>query len=503
VASPPTTRIARPGPGEGLAPHEALGQPELGADGADLVLEQRPQRLDELEVQVVGQPADVVVGLDRRRARAAARLDDVGVQRPLDEELRALLALGELERLLLEDPDELRADDLALGLGLRDPAQLVEEAVLGVHRDERDLEVVAERAHDLLALVLAHHPVVDEDARELVADRAVDEQRRHGGVHAAREAADDLLSPTCARMRSSCSSTMDAALHVRSQPQTSPRKVLRTSWPNGRVDDLGVVLDAVDPALDRLERRHGRRGGGRERGEARRRREDRVAVRHPAGLLQREPGEQPPRIADAELGAPVLPDVGGLHPAPELPGDELHAVADAEHRDPELEQLGIEPGRALGVHRRGAAGQDEPLRPAPADLVDPDVVGQQLGEHAALAHPAGDELRVLAAEVQDHDLVQAPRRGDGSRLVGHLHGGRGRRDEMVGMGRRRGAAHAGHALDLRERRVVGVLGVGRRVRRGAVAAGAHAHALRVCSDLPSVMSAGAIITSARLNSARS
>jgi hypothetical protein len=69
--------------------------------------------------------------------------------------------------------------------------------------------------------------------------------------------------------------------------------------------------------------------------------------------------------------------------------------------------------------------------------------------------------------------------------------------------RRGGAGRVGHALDLRERGVVGVLGVGRDVRRGAVAAGAHADALRVCSDLPSVMSAGAIMTSARLNSARS
>ena len=46
---------------ERLAPDEALGQPELGADGADLVLEQRAQRLDELELEVLGQAADVVV----------------------------------------------------------------------------------------------------------------------------------------------------------------------------------------------------------------------------------------------------------------------------------------------------------------------------------------------------------------------------------------------------------------------------------------------------------
>ena len=50
-----------PGPGERLAPHDLLGQAELLADRAHLVLEQVAQRLDELEVHVVGEPADVVV----------------------------------------------------------------------------------------------------------------------------------------------------------------------------------------------------------------------------------------------------------------------------------------------------------------------------------------------------------------------------------------------------------------------------------------------------------
>ena len=64
----PTIRIARPGPGNGWRANDFLGQPELAPDRADLVLEQRPQRLDEFELQVVGQTADVVVALDVGRA---------------------------------------------------------------------------------------------------------------------------------------------------------------------------------------------------------------------------------------------------------------------------------------------------------------------------------------------------------------------------------------------------------------------------------------------------
>ena len=102
------------------------------------------------------------------------------------------LRVAELRRLLLEDADELGADRLALRLGIADALQPREEARLGVDRDERDLEVVAERGDDLLALVLSHEPVVDEHAGELVADRAVHEQRRDARVDAAAEAADDL-----------------------------------------------------------------------------------------------------------------------------------------------------------------------------------------------------------------------------------------------------------------------------------------------------------------------
>ena len=261
VASPPTIADREAGAREGLAPDEPLGQPELGADGAHLVLEQRAQRLDELELEVLGQAADVVVRLDRRRAGAAAGLDDVGVERALDEVGRAL----ELARLLLEDADELGADRLALGLGLAQPDEPREEAVLGVDGDERDLEVVAERGDDLLALVLAHQAVVDEHARQLVADRAVDEQRRDRRVDPAGEPADD------AAVADLGADLLDLLLDDRGRApgaraaadllEERRQHVLAV----GRVDDLGVELDAVEAALDVLERRDRRLRRARQR----------------------------------------------------------------------------------------------------------------------------------------------------------------------------------------------------------------------------------------------
>ena len=160
-----------------------------------------------------------MVRLDLRGdALGAAGLDHVRVERPLDEERD----VAELPRLLLEDADELLADPPPLLLRLVDALEPGEEAVLRLHVDERHVEVAAERLRHLLGLVRAHEAVVDEDARELVADRLVDEQRGDRGVDAARERAEDALRlPTWARIRSTCSSITAAGVQAGGAPATS------------------------------------------------------------------------------------------------------------------------------------------------------------------------------------------------------------------------------------------------------------------------------------------
>ncbi len=78
---------------------------------------------------------------------------------------------------------------LALRVGHAGEQRLV--ALLGVDVHEVDVELVAERRDDLLGLVQAQHAVVDEDAGELVADRAVQQRGDDARVDAAGQAADD------------------------------------------------------------------------------------------------------------------------------------------------------------------------------------------------------------------------------------------------------------------------------------------------------------------------
>ena len=312
----------------------------------------------------VGQPADVVVRLDLRGdAVGPARLDHVRVERPLDEEPD----VAELGRLLLEDADELLADPVALLLRLGDALEAGEEAVLRLDVHERNLEVAAERLGHLLGLVRAHEAVVDEDAGELIADCLVDEQRRNCGVDAAGERAEDPLGADLG------ADPLHLLLdHGGGRPGgrrigDAVEEVLQHVLPVRGVHDLRVELDAVEPPGRVLERRHGRRGGTARDGRAERRRGDRVAMAHPHRLLRRQPAEERTG-AVVELRLAELRGAGSRDLAAELERHQLGAVADAERRDAELEELLVDPRRAVRVHRRGAAREDHRDRVAPADL---------------------------------------------------------------------------------------------------------------------------------------
>ena len=68
---------------------------------------------------------------------------------------------------------------------------------------------------------------------------------------------------------------------------------------------------------------------------------------------------------------------------------------------PEVEQRRIELRGALGVDAGRAAGEHHRQRVAGLDLLDRGGVRHDLGVDPRLAHPAGDQLRILRPEVDD------------------------------------------------------------------------------------------------------
>src|SRR5690606_32231417 len=68
--------------GEGMPPNDFLGQTELQAQLADLILEEVTQWLDQVESKLGWQATDIVMKLDRvgRAVGRSATFDDVGVE---------------------------------------------------------------------------------------------------------------------------------------------------------------------------------------------------------------------------------------------------------------------------------------------------------------------------------------------------------------------------------------------------------------------------------------
>src|SRR5690606_20062521 len=105
--------------------------------------------------------------------------------------------------------------------------------------------------------------------------------------------------------------------------------------------------------------------------------------------------------ADARVA--VLTLVRRLDLAAEQMAEELHAVADAEHRHAELEDLRIDRGRPFLEHARRTAGEDDGGRREGLDGLGIHRARMDLAIDTQLADSPGDELGVLAAEVEDEN----------------------------------------------------------------------------------------------------
>ena len=388
-------------PRERLAGNDFLGQTQLPAHRAHLVLEQQPQRLDELELQVVREAADVVMALDVGRAGATTGFHDIGVQRALHQVVDVRLAEGIAHRAL-ERPDELAADDLALALGIRHPGQSFEEPVGDIDGHQLGPGRGDEIALHLRPLPRAQQTVVDEHTREPVPDGALHQRGGHRGVDATGQPADGLAVTDLGADR------LDQLLSDvgwgpgRTDPGEFVQEPAQHLLAVRRMQHLGVVLHAGQAAGPVLEARDRGAGAGGDHLEAFRRGRDRVAMAHPHRLAAGQLGMQV-ATRHVELGAPIFAGPGVFDGAAQHLGHRLEAVANAEHRHVEIEQRRVQAWGALGVDTGRTTRKHDGLRILGLDLLDRGGVRDDLGKHPSLTDPASDQLCVLSAEVDDED----------------------------------------------------------------------------------------------------
>ena len=167
-----------------MAPHQGIRQTELEPQPADFVLEQVAQRLDQLEAELLGEPADIVVDLDRRRGPVgrAAAFDHVRIKRPLGQETRA----GDRACLVAKDIDEDMTDPPPLFLRVDHSLERFEKSVGRIDHAKLGTRARAERLGDRLPLTEPQEPRIDEHADHPRPERLGQKGRADGRVDPSR-----------------------------------------------------------------------------------------------------------------------------------------------------------------------------------------------------------------------------------------------------------------------------------------------------------------------------
>ena len=292
-----------------------------------------------------------MVGLDLRRLgfRVRCALDHVRVERALRQQLR-------VAHRVPEDVDEQVADDHALLLRVVHPVEGCQETLAAINRLDRHAHAVEIVAH-LLALVLPHQAVIDED-RAHVGTRLVQQHGEHGAVHAARNPADNLLVADLF-----ADAVDDLAFQVvdaeRQQVFRLEQEIVQDPQSFVAVGDFRVELDAEEAVVPLEGDRRAVLVGGDHPG-ALGQDFHRVRVAHPDLRLRRDAFVEPLALGGEKIRRAVFAARAGLHGAAELDVEQLHAVAHAQHRHVEFLQRGeiqIRRVRLAGALR--SAGQDD------------------------------------------------------------------------------------------------------------------------------------------------
>src|SRR5882762_985031 len=115
--------------------------------------------------------------------------------------------------------------------------------------------------------------------------------------------------------------------------------------------------------------------------------------------------EQRVFFGDLDLGAAELAVVAALDLAAELVRHRLFAVADAEHRQAGLIELGWRQRSISVEHRSRAAGEDHGPGLHRREGFARFLERYDLAIDAVFAHAPGDQLGDLGAEIDDEDFV--------------------------------------------------------------------------------------------------
>ena len=343
---------------------------------------------------------------DRRGGPLEAdALDDIGVQGPLHQKAH----LSDTIRFSLKALDEETPNDLPFPFRIGDRLQAFEKFRGAIKTPQVELEMGRKGLLNLRSFLATQQAVVDEHAGQLLSDGTMGQRRRDGRIHTAAQCADGLASAH--RVPNLCDRRLDVGAHRPGRLAAAyvMHEVLQYSESADRVRDLGMKLQAIDPPAVRDRLHGGNRRVGRvgDRAESFGQPLDSIPVRHPDCGDPALPDslEQIGVVINQQLGAAVLPPSRFGDLAVQDMRDQLHAVADTEHRQVLLKELLRHQRGSPVVDAGRPSGQDDPFRAVGLDRREGGGIRENLGIDLRFADAASDELCVLGPEVEDENPI--------------------------------------------------------------------------------------------------
>ena len=273
----------------------------------------------------------------------------------------------------------------------------------GIHRDEAGGKGVGEYIPHLLKFTLAQESMVHKDAGQLVPNGLGKQRSRHRAVHAAGQSQQDGILSDRFPQQLNLLLCVAAHLPVPGAAANIQQKVLQDAHAVLRMRDLRMKLNAVEFLLFI---RHGRDGTGfrpRHGLKAFRQLNHLISMAHPAGVVRLRVRQNGAEMIHPDMHQAVFPlfRCGNLS-AQHMP-HQLHAVANAEDRDAQLKDF-LRASRRVRIQHAGrAAAEDDSHGRNLADGFQGRIAGQNLGVNVMLPHPAGDQLGILSAEIQNQN----------------------------------------------------------------------------------------------------
>ncbi len=254
-------------------------------------------------------------------------------------------------------------------------------------------------------LVFAKQAVVDQDAGELRTDGLVQQRGDNARIDATTESADHAAITDPAAHLLDRGFGKVAEVPGRLATADADHKVLEQLAPQWRVRHFRMELNPKDGQASMADRGKRTGAGLGQRFKLVTDRGNLVTVAHPDVDLGGQAFEQFVRLADLAGRRPIFATGRVVDFPTERLAGQLHAVANAQHRDAQLKDFGVASGRPGFVNAGRASRQDDAFGSEFSQSLGRNVVPQNLAVNVLFADAPGDQLRVLGTEVQHDDSL--------------------------------------------------------------------------------------------------